>query len=341
MDYKVVDIIVRYIKKATYNDVFEDIKDLIHLLELYTVNSLPIDRALFKLFEKMLTQEKVLNKNKVAQAILSSELINSVIGETMYSSNIFRERSKLLYEMSLDNQENYALKESADKILEIEGELPPIPLDDLSLSKLTQLAKKGKKQECQRICQNYEYSLGSFFCEHIHCYSVNQYDLKCIHIWLELLEVITTYVDAKDFKECLAKSCPGCMMISLFLISRFCRPVDVPLVERILRNLLHDKEELLIKHGKVLQIGRDIFESKKPREDKFLGGNCLDIGLNNPLTHYLNNLGELACSEDFLKAIDTTQKRVILILTENASHMKKNDGYKKIIENINSVSNKG
>ena len=156
MDDKVVDIIVAYTKIATYDDVCEDSKDLLHLLELYTVYSFRIDPALFNLFEKMLTQEKVLNKKKVAQAILSSTVIKSVIGETRPFANVFIKRSKILYEMSFDNQENYALKESAGKILEIGGELPPTPLDDFSLSQLTELAKKGKKQECQRICQNYE-----------------------------------------------------------------------------------------------------------------------------------------------------------------------------------------
>ena len=275
-DYKAVALIIEYSKVASYNDVLQDRDDLFHLLELYTIGSGRIDSNLFTLFEKALTQERSLNENKLAKSILEFPLLNKVVSRTLIVGGTqFIAKSKNLLKMATEIQENYGLKESG-KTLEIGAELPD--LNEFTMIQLKNLASKGGKQECKRMCDEYNYQLGfSFFYKHIICYRIDDYHRKCFDAWLELVEVITRFVDAKDFVQCFAKHCPGCMMISLFALAKFCDS-QIFRIETIIRNLFHDKNGRLVENGETKKIGKQIFQSLRPREDKQFTGNCLDIG---------------------------------------------------------------
>ena len=332
-DYKAVALIIQYCKVASYTDVLKDKGDLFHLLDIYTNYSNKIDFNIFNLFEKALTEEKSLNENKLAISILEFPLLSGVVSRAIYISGTqFIERSKKLLKMATEIQENYGLKESG-KTLEIGAELPE--LNEFTLIQLKNLALKGGKPECKRMCHEYNYELGfSFFYKHIICYHIDEYHMKCFDAWLELVEVITKFVDAKDFVQCFAKSCPGCMMISLFALAIFCNS-KIFRIETIIRNLFHDKNGRLVEGGETENIGKQIVKSLKPRQDKQFTGNCLDIGMEHPLTIYLNNLGSLACSDEFLKAMDTDQAKTLNVFENNVSFLNKDDGYKQMLEKIN------
>lgn len=331
---EIPNLLSSYAKEATYQDIVLDIDNLLHILELYTTQSMAMDPKIFKVLLKAVNDEKS-NKNiPVSIKIIENKLIRQAINGSLFVDGTqFIEKSKVLVAIAKENQKNLILSNS-DSELEIVSPLPE-NLDFRSLKRLKNLAEKGKYPECVRICENYGFSFCCVITDNIIGYKVDSDGLEIIHCWLELTKVITQHVDASIFKECFAKGCPGCMMITLCSIAKFLtKSSDHELLETIVRNLLHDKEGTFVERGELKQLGKNIFRNLIPRYDKYFGGNCLDIGLNNKLTFYFANLGKLACSKQFAKEMNENQKRVEYIIKNNALLMSKEDGYKDLINLI-------
>lgn len=329
-------LIKKYSQIATYDDVLQDIGDLLQLLGLYTDESKHIDRALFNLFDKAMIHEKNLKKCKLAQEILSCNLLISVMTGALYVDGTeFKKRTKLLFETSQEVLEIWG-KQEEGKTLEIGAKLPEINI--FTMKQLIDLSKRGKREECKRMCDEYGYSIGfSFFSDHIHRYKITNHEKKSWHIWFEWMKVITTYVDADDFKKCFAKECSGCMMISLFFLAYFFKDSDdLVLIRDILGNLFHNKDKNLFKM-KIEYIGLTLMQIKKYREDQFLGGICIDVDYDNPLAISVRNMGNLICSKDYLKAMDENPKEVSDILNKYFPDLNDKE-YEKLLKEIISLN---
>ena len=73
------------------------------------------------------------------------------------------------------------------------------------------------------------------------------------------------------------------------------------------------------------------YERRKGTEH-IIGGACLDLRSDDRLYQYVNNLGEMCLSDEFLSAMDINYEKKCEIVDANESLLFSSYGYKDIIK---------
>lgn len=324
----VVAILNSYSKEASCEDVLQDFNSLIQILSINADRSPLLDSAIFNLFERMMEYEKSANKTELSKTIMNDNFLKNTENNREHGISGYRKFAQKCIEIRLIAKETILSFKppKLEKELEIGDPLPDI--NKFTLINLKNLALKGKTLECKRICEEYGFSLGgSIIWDNFRRYSSFYEEKGFLKNWIDLLEVISRFVDASIFKNFFAKECPGCMMISLFGVGY---KFEARTVESILRNLFHDKRGTFVELLKHEGLGYKIFENYN-RNDNMFGGNCLDIK-PGPFRNYMVNLGNCACSQEFIAGMEKNQRIVENFLRNNRKMMEQEDD-----NNINNI----